>query len=282
MRDTQQLRAGLGLRRGLVAQLLDSAQGSVDFLEVAPENWIGVGGRLGRAFRAMTERFPFVAHGLSLSIGSPAPLDTKLVRDVAAFLDAHGIADYSEHLSYCSDDGHLYDLLPVPFTAEAVRHVAARVRTVQDILGRRIALENVSYYAQPQADMTELEFLNAVLAEADCDLLLDVNNVYVNSINHRYDARVFLAGVPSARIRWLHVAGHFDEAPDLKVDTHGGAVVDPVWELLAETYRLHGVRPTLLERDFNLPPLPELLAEVGQVRRLQQAALPERERRAHG
>jgi uncharacterized protein (UPF0276 family) len=274
--------AGLGLRRALLGPLADAPEAAIDFLEVAPENWIGVGGRLGRAFRAMTERLPFVAHGLSLSIGSPAPLDTKLVRDIAAFLGAHGIADYSEHLSYCSDDGHLYDLLPIPFTAEAVRHVAARVRTVQDILGRRIALENVSYYAQPQADMSELEFLNAVLAEADCDLLLDVNNVYVNSINHRYDARTFLAGVPSARIRWLHVAGHFDEAPDLKVDTHGAAVVDPVWELLAETYRRHGVRPTLLERDFNLPPLPELLAEVGQVRRLQQAAVPEGERRAHG
>lgn len=274
--------AGLGLRRALLGPLADAPDAAIDFLEVAPENWIGVGGRLGRAFRAMTERYPFVTHGLSLSIGSPAPLDTQLVRDIATFLDAHGIADYSEHLSYCSDDGHLYDLLPIPFTAEAVRHVAARVRTVQDILGRRIALENVSYYAQPQADMTELEFINAVLAEADCDLLLDVNNVYVNSINHRYDAREFLAGVPSARIRWLHVAGHYDEAPDLKVDTHGAAVVDPVWDLLAETYRLHGVRPTLLERDFNLPPLPELLAEVGQVRRLQQADVSAQERRAHG
>lgn len=274
--------AGLGLRRALLGPLsgLDPAAGAAcrlpDFLEVAPENWIGVGGRLGRQFRAMTERFPLVAHGLSLSVGGPAPLDLELVRAVGHFLTTHGIETYSEHLSYCSDDGHLYDLLPIPFTAEAVRHVARRIRIVQEELGRRIAIENVSYYAAPLAQMSELEFLKAVLVEADCDLLLDVNNIYVNSINHRYDADAFLAGIPGERIRYIHVAGHYDEAPDLKIDTHGADIIDPVWQLLAAAYEQFGARPTLLERDFNLPPLPTLLAELEQVRVRQRAVRPER------
>lgn len=274
--------AGLGLRRALLGPLsaLDPAAGAVcrlpDFLEVAPENWIGVGGRLGRQLRAATERFPLVAHGLSLSVGGPAPLDLELVRAVGHFLTTHGIETYSEHLSYCSDDGHLYDLMPIPFTAEAVRHVANRIRIVQEELGRRIAIENVSYYAAPLAQMSELEFLKAVLVEADCDLLLDVNNIYVNSINHRYDADAFLAGIPGERIRYIHVAGHYDEAPDLKIDTHGADVIDPVWRLLAAAYERFGARPTLLERDFNLPPLPTLLAELEQIRGRQRAVRPER------
>jgi uncharacterized protein (UPF0276 family) len=194
------------------------------------------------------------------------------VRGVRKFLDAHGIRYYSEHLSYCSDDGHLYDLMPIPFTEDAVKHVASRIRRVQDILEREIAVENVSYYAAPGAEMTELEFLNAVLERADCGLLLDVNNIYVNSINHRYDADAFLAGVPARRVRYLHVAGHYVEAEDLRVDTHGADVIDPVWTLLERTYARLGPLPTLLERDFNIPPLPTLLREVERVRALQARA----------
>lgn len=279
MRDVRIAGAGLGLRRALLGPLTDRPESTPDsfpdFFEVAPENWIGVGGRFGRQFRAMTERHPFVTHGLSLSLGSPAPLDMELVRAVGRFLDQHGIGIYSEHLSYCSDDGHLYDLMPLPFTEEAVRHVSERIRAVQDVLGRRIAVENVSYYASPlgaDAPMNELAFVNAVLSEAGCDLLLDVNNVYVNSINHGYDPQAFIAGIPAARVRYIHVAGHYDEAPDLKVDTHGAPVVDPVWQLLDFTYRQIGVRPTLLERDFNFPPLAELLAEVERIRAVQQRA----------
>jgi uncharacterized protein (UPF0276 family) len=163
-------------------------------------------------------------------------------------------------------------LLPIPFTPEAVRYVAGRVRQVQDILGAPIALENASYYAQPHADMSEAEFICAVVAESDCDLLLDVNNIYVNSINHRYDPVEFLDSLPLERTRYIHVAGHYDEAEDLKIDTHGADVIDPVWDLLAQAYRRLGPVPTLLERDFNLPPLGELLGEVEQVRRLQQFA----------
>jgi uncharacterized protein (UPF0276 family) len=245
----------------------------VDFWEIAPENWMGVGGRWGKLLRRLTERFPFVCHGLSLSIGSPAPLDLEFVRGLKDFLDRHGILAYSEHLSYCSDDGHLYDLMPIPFTEEAVTHVARRVRQVQDMLERRIALENVSYYAAPGQEMSELDFINAVLTEADCDLLLDVNNIVVNSINHRYDPLAFLNGLPGGRIVYGHVAGHYAEAPDLRVDTHGADVIEPVWQLLDRAYERFGVFPTLLERDFNIPPLETLTDEVARIAQSQRAQL---------
>ena len=265
--------AGLGLRRSLMGPLAELEPGEVDFLEVAPENWIGVGGRLGRAFGALAERQPVLLHGLSLDIGGFAPLDTGLLAKVRDFKRTHRCPIYTEHLSYCAADGHLYDLLPIPFTEEAVRHVAARVRQVQDLLGERIALENASYYAAPAQQMGEAEFIRAVLEEADCGLLLDVNNIYVNSINHRYDAREFLAALPGERAVCIHVAGHYVEAEDLRVDSHGAAVIDPVWDLLAEAYRLFGVLPTLVERDFNIPPLPVLLAEVARVRAIQREQL---------
>jgi len=274
--------AGLGLRRELVAPLLERVPDAIDFFEVAPENWMELGGRYGRQFRALTERHPFVTHGLSLSLGSPAPLDTSFVRRVKKFLDAHGIRTYTEHLSYCSDDGHLYDLMPIPFTADAVEYVAARIRRVQDILEREIAVENVSYYAAPGAEMTELQFVNAVLERADCGLLLDVNNIYVNSINQRYDARAFLDALPAERVRYLHVAGHYVEAEDLRVDTHGADVIDPVWDLLDHAYARLGPVPTLLERDFNIPPLPVLLREVERVGTLQARHAPRQRRRAAG
>ncbi len=243
-------------------------------MEVAPENWIGVGGRLGRRFAEYTERFPFVCHGLSLSLGAPEPLDRGFLERVRRFLDRHGIRGYSEHLSYCSEHGHLYDLMPIPFTGEAVEWVASRIRQTQDIVGRRIAVENISYYATMGAEMSELEFINAVLEQADCRLLLDVNNIYVNSVNHGYDPHEFLAGLPAERVAYIHVAGHHNEAEDLIIDTHGAPVIEPVWRLLAEAYRRLGAVPTLLERDFNFPPVEELLSEVSQIRRLQDDHAP--------
>jgi hypothetical protein len=155
--------------------------------------------------------------------------------------------------------------MPIPFTEEAVKHVAGRIRRTQDILERRIAMENVSYYAAPGKEMEEIDFLTAVLEEADCDLLLDVNNIYVNSVNHRYDAEEFLCALPAERVVYFHIAGHYEEAEDLIVDTHGADVVDPVWKLLDRAYTRFGVVPTLLERDFNIPPLPQLLGEVDRI-----------------
>ena len=261
--------AGLGLRRTLLGPLTEQPPQQVGFMEVAPENWIGVGGSLGKKFRHFTERYPMICHGLSLSIGGPSPLDIDFIKRMKTFFRQHDIRYYSEHLSYCSDGGHLYDLMPMPFTEEAVRYVAARIRQVQDILGQRIAMENISYYAAPGQEMKEIDFINAVLDEADCDLLLDVNNIYVNSINHGYDATEFLKALPAGRIGYIHIAGHYDEAEDLKVDTHGAPVTTTVWELLETTYAHFGVIPTLLERDFNIPPLPELLGEVDTILQLQ-------------
>ncbi len=261
--------AGLGLRRALLGPLSSMDPDAVDFLEAAPENWIGVGGRLGRALDELAERFPLALHGLSLDIGGPDPLDTDLVKSVAQMIRDYDVPVYSEHLTYCAADGHLYDLLPIPFTEEAVQYVASRVKQVQDIIGRPLVLENASYYAQPHADMSEAEFVSAVLAESGAELLLDVNNIYVNSINHRYDPLEFLGALPLERARYIHVAGHYDEAEDLKVDTHGSDVIDPVWTLLARAYERVGPLPTLLERDFNLPPLETLLQEVAVIRQLQ-------------
>ena len=258
--------AGLGLRREKLDEMLASDLSPVNFMEVAPENWINVGGTFGKKFRQFTEKYDFVSHGLSLSIGSPAPLDEDFVRDVGKFLKTHGIKHYSEHLTYCSDDGHLYDLLPIPFSEEAVHYVAERIRRVQDILQQEISMENASYYTPaPGKAMEEIEFLNAVLDEADCGLLLDVNNIYVNSVNHLYDPIEFLKQLPAKRIRYAHIAGHYNEDKDLIVDTHGADVIDPVWDILHKAYEHFGIFPTLLERDFNIPAVPELLTEVEQI-----------------
>ena len=267
--------AGLGLRREKLDEMLDTMHSGdlspVNFMEVAPENWINVGGTFGKKFRQFTEKYDFVCHGLSLSIGSPAPLDEEFIRDIGDFMRTHGIKHYSEHLTYCSDDGHLYDLLPIPFTEEAVHYVAERIRRAQDILQQEISMENASYYTPaPGKEMEEIEFLNAVLDEADCGLLLDVNNIYVNSVNHDYDPIEFLKQLPAKRIRYAHIAGHYNEDEDLIVDTHGADVIDPVWDILDQAYQHFGVFPTLLERDFNIPAVPELLTEVQQIADAQQ------------
>lgn len=275
MRESPLHGAGLGLRRELIPDLkagLDANLADViDFFELAPENWLDMGGARRRDLRYFAERRPIVAHGLSLNLGGPAPLDEIFLKRVKRFLDAHGIALFTEHLSWCADDGHLYDLLPIPFTADAVRHVASRIRRVQDILERRIAIENASYYVAPAiAEMSESAFIRAVLDEAGCDLHLDINNVYVNSVNHGFDARAFIDTMPAERIVYLHMAGHYQEAADLIIDTHGAAVIDPVWTLLDHAYARIGTPPTLLERDFNIPPLKELLPEVARIRALQR------------
>ena len=272
--------AGLGLRRVLLNPLLAAAPGAFDFLECAPDNWIGVGGRFGKSFAELAERYPIVCHGLSLSLGGIVPFDQTYLLKIKKFLQQFKVPIFSEHLSYCSDDGQLYDLMPIPFTEEAVEHCATRIRQVQDALGRRIAVENVSYYAAPFQAMREIDFINAVVDKADCDILLDVNNIFVNSINHKYDAAEFLRAIPRERIAYYHVAGHYDEAEDLKVDTHGATVKPDVWSLLDLAYQTHGLRPTLLERDFNFPPFDELLGEVIQIRKVQSAYAKQADARA--
>jgi uncharacterized protein (UPF0276 family) len=264
--------AGLGLRRELMLPLQTQMPAVINFFEISPENWIDVGGHRAKMLRWFTERFPFVAHGLSLSLGGPAPLDIAFLKQIKAFLAEHRIPLYTEHLSYCNDGAHLYELLPIPFTEEAVHYVADRIRKTQDMLEQKIALENASYYvAAPIADMDELSFIRAVVEEADCWLHLDVNNIYVNSVNHGYDPYEFLLGLPGKRIVYIHVAGHDQERPGLIIDTHGQPVIDPVWDLLDSAYNTFGVFPTLLERDFNIPPLEQLLTEVEHIAERQHA-----------
>ncbi len=273
MQHTQNLvhDAGLGLRRSFIEEVLATPLENFSFYEIAPENWMTLGGKLGKQFRAMTEHHPFICHGLSLSIGSTDPLDEDFVTNLKHFMREHKIKFYSEHLSYCSHEGHLYDLMPIPFTEEAVHHVAKRIQRVQELLEQKIAIENVSYYAAPGQEMSEIDFFNAVVTEADCDVLIDINNIYVNSVNHGYDAEQFLLAIPAQRISYAHIAGHYVEAEDFLVDTHGAEVIDPVWKLLGKAYELYGVFPTLLERDFNIPSVAELQREVNTIKSIQTA-----------
>lgn len=270
--------AGLGFRRELLPELDAAKAPAVDFFEIAPENWAGMGGRYGRDIRRYSERYPFVLHGLSLSIGSTDSLDVALLNQIKTFMDEHQIRLYTEHLSWCSHDGHLYDLLPIPCTEEAVRWVAGRISQAQDILGMRIGMENASYYfAPPGAEMKEEEFISAIVNEADCLLHLDINNVYVNSRNFGFDPKAYLASLPLDKTAYIHVAGHYAENDGFLVDTHGAAVIDPVWDLLDYAHGLLGEQagliPACLERDFNFPPLQDLLSEVQQLRNKQEAAL---------
>lgn len=268
--------AGLGLRRGFINHFLEAdpqtTSKTVNFLEVAPENWIQMGGSFREKFEKIAEHYPITAHGLSLSIGGPTPLDTNFIADVKEFLDRFNIKFYSDHLSSCSDDGHLYDLMPIPFTEEAVHYVAGRIRQVQDQLERRIAIENVSFYAMQTTELDEITFTKAILEEANCDLHLDVNNAYVNSVNHKaYSAEEFIRAMPAERVKMIHVAGHFNEAEDLLVDTHGTNVIPSVWKALEIAYSHCGnTPPTLLERDFNFPPLQEMIDEVGMIQTIQK------------
>lgn len=274
---------GLGLKRELIPQIQaafgDNAIANINFLEIAPENWIDAGGKQAKQLDWFVERYPIACHGLCLSLGGLAPLNTEFLMQVRAFLSQYQIPLYTEHLSYCTDgyqgqQGYLYDLLPIPFTEEAVHYVAKRIRQTQDILGQQIAVENASYYVHaPISTMDELTFLKAVLAESDCLLHLDINNIYVNSVNFGFDAHKFLRGIPGERITYAHMAGHFQQAPNLLIDTHGADVIDPVWALLEEAYSLFGAFPTCLERDNNIPPLPILMQEVNKIATLGAASL---------
>lgn len=266
--------AGLGFRRELMEALLSGVPEAIRFFELAPENWAGMGGRSAKQLRHFTERYPFVCHGLSLSLGGPGSLDETLLRRIRAFMAEHGMALYTEHLSWCADDSHLYDLLPIPCTTDAVKWTAGRIRRAQDILGMRIGIENASYYvAPPGAEMSEAEFIRAIIEEADCMLHLDVNNIYVNSRNFGFDPLAFMDALPLERTCYVHVAGHYVEPDGLLIDTHGAEVIDPVWALLEAAYqRIGGDVPSCLERDFNLPDLGILTAEVAQIARLQARA----------
>lgn len=239
-----------------------------DFIEVAPENWMNVGGHWKKLFDKVLDRYPLFTHGLSLSIGSPDPVDFHFLKEIKSFLDTTKARLYSEHLSFSRcGNAHMYDLLPIPFTEEAVRHVSQKIRQVQDFLERPLTIENVSYYSSVAAELTELQFINAIVEESSCQLLLDVNNVYVNSFNHGYDARSFISRLPRDKVAYLHMAGHLRVDEDLIIDTHGEDIIDPVYDLFRFTLDWLGRPvPVLLERDFNIPLLSDIQSEIDRLR----------------
>lgn len=268
---------GLGLRPvHYEAVLADSAGPAppIDWFEIISENYMVPGGRPLHYLERIRARYPLVMHGVSLSIGAADALDADYLRNLKTLAARIEPAWISDHLCWSGAHGtNLHDLLPLPYTEEAVRHVTRRVQQVQDTLGRRILLENVSsYVSYRQSEMTEWEFLTEIVERADCSILLDINNIYVSSVNHDFDPRTYLHAVPIERVRQFHLAGHQNHG-DYIVDTHDAPVVDPVWELYTEAVRRFGRVATMIERDANIPPLAELVAELNHARRLADATL---------
>jgi len=258
---------GLGFRKDLAEDIIAWNDSKPDFVELAPENWMSIGGHWRKQLHRVVERYPISAHGLSLSIGSPDELDISFVKQVKAFLDEFRIELYSEHLSYSKcDNAHLYDLLPIPFREDAVKHIVERIKTVQDILERQLVLENVSYYTPVAAEMKETEFISAIVQESGCGLLLDVNNVYVNSFNHQYNAKEFLNALPLSEVKYIHMAGHTQVSEELIIDTHANEVIPAVFDLFEYATGLINPVPVLLERDFNFPEIDSLKNEVSELR----------------
>jgi len=258
---------GLGLRREHYGEATQGACDGVDWFEVITENFLVDGGNPRRVLRAVREHHPVVFHGVSLSIGSLDPLDERYLAGVAALCAELEPAIVSDHLCWTALGGHnVHDLLPLPYTEEALAHVVARVQRVQERLGRRIALENPSSYAAfTGAELGEAEFLAELARRADCGLLLDVNNVFVSCTNHGWDPVAYLAALPADRIGYVHLAGHSRNGA-LLIDTHDEPVCDQVWALYADAARQFGVPSTCLERDDHVPPLTELVAELALAR----------------
>jgi uncharacterized protein (UPF0276 family) len=258
--------AGIGLRPPHYREML-ARRPSLAFLEVHSENYFGAGGPPHHYLEQLRQDYPLSLHGVGLSLGSADPLDPTHLTKLKRLAERYQPALISDHLCWTSAGGmHAHDLLPLPFTRAMAKHVAHRILATQEMLGRRLLVENASsYVAFAESDMTEWEFVNEVVAEADCLLLLDVNNVYVNAVNHGFDARDYLAAMPAARVAEIHLAGFdTDERAQCLVDTHGKPVHEPVWALYRETVRRIGPRPTLIEWDADIPPLDVLLDEVAK------------------
>lgn len=268
-----QPRHGIGLRTQHFAQLL--AEGlSVGLVEAISENFMGRGGRPLAVLERVRRDSPVALHGVSLSIGGLDPIPKEYLRQLSELRRRVDAAWVSDHFSFGSVHGHAsHDLWPLPFTEETVRHVVARVQQVQDALGQRLVLENVSSYVEfASSELTEWEFVREVAERADCELLLDVNNVYVNAVNHGFDAKAYLAALPTRRIRQLHLAGHLDCGTHL-FDHHGAPVADPVWKLYRECARLHGAVPTIIEWDEDVPSLERVLEESARAAAVEAEAL---------
>jgi len=267
---------GLGLRPQHFPDILGddpTSTDGVDWFEVLSENFIGVGGPPMRSMMSVREKFPMVMHGVSMSIGSTDPLDMDYLQGLKALADQVEPVLISDHLCWTGAHGlNMHDLLPLPMTEETIDHVAGRVRQVQDILGRRFMLENTStYVAFEEDEMTEWEFISEICDRADCDLLLDVNNIFVSAFNHGFSADDYLAGIPGGRVKQIHLAGH-EHNGDHIIDTHDEPVPKDVLDLYGKAIARLGAVPTMIERDANIPPFDELVRELQGVRRIAEAA----------
>lgn len=273
---------GLGLRFALVDELLErEARGAVPairWLECHPENYMRRGGRWPKNLERCRERWPFATHGLAMSLGGVDPLDERYLETLSTFLRDLEVPWHSDHLCFSAAHGAAsHDLLPMPWNEETAKHFATRIRAAQTRVPTPLAVENISYYVKPPGSaLDDGDFVAAVVREAGCGLMLDVNNVYVNARNHGEDPRVILAKMPLDRVVQIHVAGHYYEAPDFIIDTHAEPLVDEVYELLAWTLERTGQVPVLLERDDDFPPFDELYAEVERLDRIWRAAPPRR------
>lgn len=266
MRKITSNSVGIGLRNEHIAALLqEPRQQDIDFLEVVPDNWMNIGGAKKESLTEIYKKYPLVAHSLSLSIGDVLPLNEEYIKNIRCFLDEYHIDIYSDHLCFSRDaQGYLYDLFPVPRYTAVIPYLVERIKRVQDILGRQLVLENVSSYYSYDNEIPEDEFLCELLHHSGCGMLMDINNIYVNSFNHGFDALEYIKKIPTKSIVYYHIAGHLEHA-ELKLDTHGMPVLEDVVALARNTFLIHGARPLLLERDNNIPDLITLCEELKDI-----------------
>lgn len=267
MREITPNSVGIGLRGEHINVLMQQPKlQDIDFLELAPDNWMNIGGIKKDYLADISKKYPLIAHGLSLSIGDVCPLNQTYINDIRRFLDEYHIDIYSDHLCFSRDQqGYFYDLLPVPYFADILPYLTERIVRVQNILGRQLVLENVSSYYRYTNEMPEVEFWCELLHRSGCGMLLDINNVYVNAFNHGFDALDYIRNIPTVSVTYYHIAGHL-EYNAFRLDTHGMPVLDEVLELAKKTFHIHGARPLLLERDNNIPPLDTLITELTEIR----------------
>lgn len=259
---------GLGLRSQHYTEILET-EPKLDFLEIISENFMIPGGKPLYFLDKIRERYPMVMHGVSLSIGSTDLLNWDYLKQLKKLIERVKPAWVSDHLCWTGVKGlNTHDLLPLPYTVETIRHVVNRLSEVQDFLGQSLLLENVSSYVTfKHSTMTEWEFLSTIVKDANCKILLDVNNIYVSAFNHNFEPLEYLKGIPFSEVQQIHLAGHTNNGDHI-IDTHDANIIDPVWDLYAKTIELFGPVPTLIERDDNIPPLKELLLELDRAREI--------------